>query len=285
MVLTNVRIVQGEKQKTFFDLELSELLVPDPNHRYALNYDPSAFADDKINLAITKDGFLTTADITAEDRTGDVIRKLAELAKEVAKIAGAYRTEPNVVNIGFRILDVTDPREVRMLNDDLTNLGSGLRVAVTRVGGATETAGSTRNEMCLLSICFRPREAYLVSWTNPQGQSRADIVLSPNRAPIIATDISRAAFVAKTDKVTFDNGFFTGRQLSKPSEALAIVSVPVDVAKTIVSIPGEILKFRYDNTKNQTNLINAQKDLVTAQKSLIDAQNALKGQQSGGSGP
>jgi hypothetical protein len=101
--------------------------------------------------------------------------------------------------------------------------------------------------------CARSASASDRARTNPQGQSRADIVLSPNRAPIIATDMSRAAFVAETDKVPFDNGFFTGRQLSKPSEALAIVSVPVDVAKTIVSIPGEILKFRYDNTKDQTN--------------------------------
>jgi hypothetical protein len=89
MVLTNFRIVQGVKEKTFFDLELSELLAPDPNHLYLLNYEPSAFADDKVTLSVTKEGFLTTADVTAEDRTGDVIRKLAELAKEVAKIAGA----------------------------------------------------------------------------------------------------------------------------------------------------------------------------------------------------
>jgi len=61
--------------------------IPDPNTRMLLEYNLSIRSSDEFRLGVTKNGLLNTVKSLSEDKSGEVIIKLAELAKEAAKIA------------------------------------------------------------------------------------------------------------------------------------------------------------------------------------------------------
>jgi hypothetical protein len=105
------------------------------------------------------------------------------------------------------------------------------------------------------------------------------MVADPSRTFVV--DNSRGVFVKKRVDLLVTDGVLNGIEVDKPSELLAIVSLPVDVLKSIASIPGEILSVKVKQlsdekglTAAQSDLLKAQIDLIKQKQALTDAQNA-----------
>ena len=62
----------------------------------------------------------------------------------------------------------------------------------------------------------------------------------------------------------------------EPSEVATVASIPVDVAKAIVSVPAEILQLRVNYDNQAAALINARASELQAQLALVEAQRALE---------
>ena len=97
------------------------------------------------------------------------------------------------------------------------------------------------------------------------------IVLLPNESPAYLFDLRRTAFVKKTYDVQFENGFLTSAKINKPSELLAGVSLPVDIIKSIASIPGEIIQLKINYNSQQQALLEAEKTRFESLKAFNDA--------------
>jgi hypothetical protein len=68
--------------------------VPDERHKYVIEYIPSAFSDDNVQLRTDTQGLLQSIDTDATDRTGAVLIKLAELAGEATKLFTVLKSVP-----------------------------------------------------------------------------------------------------------------------------------------------------------------------------------------------
>ena len=67
----------------------------------------------------------------------------------------------------------------------------------------------------------------------------------------------------------------TKLDINKPSESIAAIQIPIDIVKSIVSIPGEILKLRFDYSTASKQVLDAQKNELQAKQDLIDKQREL----------
>lgn len=68
----------------------------------------------------------------------------------------------------------------------------------------------------------------------------------------------------------------TGVEVDNPSEALAIVSFPLDLLKAIISIPATALAIKVQNYAAEQNLNDSQTKLLQSQISLLQAQAAAQ---------
>src|SRR3546814_1557053 len=84
--------------------------------------------------------------------------------------------------------------------------------------------------------------------------------------------VTRAAFDEKTTTIDFEEGTLKQVDISKTSEVLEIVSLPVEILKAIVAIPAELIQLKIDTTNQEKNLIDAQKAHIETQLKLIEAQ-------------
>ena len=93
----------------------------------------------------------------------------------------------------------------------------------------------------------------------------------PNDSPILTVGLDRTSFVERKGKLTFAQGTLTKTEVTKPSEALAAATVPVDVLKTLATIPADLLTLRIKQTTDAKALADAQSSLVESQAKLAKA--------------
>tara|TARA_R110001583_G_scaffold195354_1_gene372138 strand:+ start:1839 stop:3182 length:1344 start_codon:yes stop_codon:yes gene_type:complete len=80
--------------------------------------------------------------------------------------------------------------------------------------------------------------------------------------------LDRGLFVTNEYEYEFTNGMLTRYKATKPNEIVEILSIPVDVAKAIISIPAEILQLKIDYSSKEEAYIKAQQLVLEAQNSL-----------------
>lgn len=88
--------------------------------------------------------------------------------------------------------------------------------------------------------------------------------------------VKRAAFAKKVSKLSIKDGVILSNEIIKPSSVEGFFSIPVDIAKALVSIPGQIVTFRHDNTK-RLNQLEVEK--LKYEKSLLDSQKFSLGKE------
>src|SRR3546814_15233334 len=80
---------------------------------------------------------------------------------------------------------------------------------------------------CKVGICYRPEEPFdLVLFVDKAEYDRTSLLL-PTKAKLVEIPVTRAAFVEKTTTIDFEEGTLKQVDISKPSEVLEIVSLPV----------------------------------------------------------
>ncbi|WP_428564108.1 MAG: hypothetical protein ACP59X_01635 [Solidesulfovibrio sp. DCME] len=83
-------------------------------------------------------------------------------------------------------------------------------------------------------------------------------VMMPNDSPVFTFDIERAAFVKNTYDLKLNDGFLTSVNMTKPSQVLAGLSLPLDIIKSIASIPTEIIQLKFNYSSKQEALLELQ---------------------------
>lgn len=101
------------------------------------------------------------------------------------------------------------------------------------------------------------------------------IVMAENRSAIYSIPIERAAFVTNTYHLTFTDGALTKNIVTKPSELLALMRLPLDVVDTILDIPFKQMERLTTRETKEQALYTAQKSAIDAQKEAITANRAF----------
>lgn len=256
------------------------LYVPDPEHQYVLRYRHSGLSRDSVFVQIDDLGLLRKISAESKDETGEVAKKIVELAAEAAKIAtlrAGARDEKRRFHYEFAF-DPTDPADCEAHKRRLLEeYGVTLDIASESLAILPDAPEMPRSR-CSEGACFRPALPYQVKIDVADSESRLSrtiIVALPNEAPIVSIDLNRHAFVTAGTQVLFDHGMLASIDFQKPSEALGFVSVPVDMAKMIAAIPASVLDFKFTRIQKEANVAGESKRLIESQMQLLDAQSLL----------
>lgn len=313
------KVILNVKLTTENELSVSlkqTVYEPDPRHFYLLNYEGSSGAHDKVTVTLTNQ-LLDKITVDSDEKSDEIIVKLVELGKEVAKIGAAFpAAEAKDVSAQAFDVDVAIDPTSQADEDWFNSHFKGIvRLDVSKPDvskfAASQTQSdpsSTSNEAiydttCNASLCFRPALPYKLelftdttkskSSPHPQPTVLASFTaMLPNEAPVLGLDVTRAAFVKKVTTVDFDNGVFKEIAIDKPSSTLAFVEIPLSIAKAILSVPAEIVQLKIDTTKSAKDLhdartaeLEARQKLIEAQEDFLESQRERLRNQSNGSNP
>ena len=86
---------------------------------------------------------------------------------------------------------------------------------------------------------------------------------------IVNIPVKRTAFGKRTNDIKIQDGLIIDNHIVNPSSAEGFVSIPIDIAKAIVSIPAQIIKVKIDNT---TKLKDLEDKNLQLEKAILDSQ-------------
>jgi hypothetical protein len=258
--------------------------VPDPHHQFVVSHRPNLLSNDDIRVVVGKDGLLDLVEVTTEDKSVEVVKKLIEIGKNVARItaqAGGARTTPEEEVIFKASLDPTSDVEVAKINQALQQVEGGpyeVRLtdrspADSKQFNSTYQPGSTVGRH-FQGVVFRPALAYGLRLSRQSIVQEVATVLLPNEAEILHMPINRSAFVKKVQKLDFNEGMLVEATLKKPSEALGAVEIPLEISRAILALPGEIVADNVAALKGDQNLSTQAVRTDQAERSL--ERNALE---------
>jgi hypothetical protein len=254
----------------YFDTNKTQIIerkiVPDSSQLYTLDYQRSALSEDTLTLTIDSDGLLKKIESSTEDKTGQIILKLIETAKEAAKAAALA-----VAGVATQTGDyVFAPENVDAINK---RIKADLGEEAPQITIDPPVLPSPPTARCDGDgVCFRPLRPYVVTVTLGGRPFRSETVLLPNEAPILSLPVHRAAFVKNVTNATFNQGILTEVHIEKPSELLAFFEIPLAVAKAIAAVPAELLQVKIDYSSKEKQLADAQKAQLEATQALLNAQ-------------
>lgn len=251
--------VQLKKAGDAYQLKyLDPEIVPDNSRLYRFDYHASALSEDTLNVQIGPNGLLKKIDSSTEDKSGQIILKLAEIAKEAAKAAIAF---PGGVGAGEADF-IFSPEDVQQINQRIKVIAPGGPQMVIDPPVLSQSSSIETDHRD--GVCFRPKLAHTLTFFDGGVPVETHTLLMPNGAPILELPIKRAAFVKKITNVTFEDGILTEVHLEKPSEGLACMEIPLAIAKDIASLPAELIQLKINYNNQNAELSNAEKNAIDA---------------------
>lgn len=261
-----------------------------------------------------KSAFLGAVLVNASDKTVTIVRTLLRAFFILA--TGKSDFEPNRADqIPPEVLaeleyDPFDPRESAVVNARLSKLGYCLILegytfdthsynvdqycgAPERVGAyptmvtkayvATAAVPADPKTPGLLYRALHPYRLAIFQKKDPGGRgswllTRMVGVELENLSPVLALDIHRAAFTNRNTNFIFKDGVLLTACIAKNSELEAFAEIPLEIARSIVSVPASIVTVRINHAKDSLALVNAEKSLFLVQQAHLAAltSNAYK---------
>jgi hypothetical protein len=99
----------------------------------------------------------------------------------------------------------------------------------------------------------------------------------PDPHQVIRFDIRRGACIQRTTDLTFVKGSLTKVALTKPSEVLGCLAIPLSLVKAVVAIPAAALTGDTTRAKAEKENLEAQEARLRAHEALLAARAAAPG--------
>jgi hypothetical protein len=283
-------------------------MIADTKDLLSLNYNPNALMADEIKYAVNAKGLLETINISTDDRTAEIISKLAEAPKIILGSSTGANKAPNTIvkikeytaNFAIKASAISNVAQVIKWNIVIVNeLGvdeqpkavpadftiSSTDTSTTNQSLSTLINGSNSSSNEIEGILTRPLkncslkiESAVIgvglNTTLPTNVVVADVT------KLIVIPVKRTAFVKRVNKIGIQDGVILSNEINKPSSVEGFVSIPVNIAKVIVSIPGQLIQFRFDNTKRTDEFekakLNYEKSLLESQKFALTKEQEIE---------
>jgi hypothetical protein len=276
---------------------------PDPTYCLTAQLDHSWFANDSITLSATKSHLLSGVNLTAEDKTGEIITVLAKtvvsiagvLAAPPAPLVGLFAeklipappcTPPKAGEFTF-VFDPSgeylhnptgaDPGKLAetVLNSDIERACLPYRVVIhVPAAGVRRPPPLARPYAGLVSRRPRPYRVQLL-W-NPAGGAQAPLLDAtatlPNGGELLLTKIDGSMLVRTSYSAKFDNGTLMEVKATKPSEALAWASLPLSLLGVLSAPAGDFFKISIDYSSKHEDVVEAQRVVIDGMQAASKAE-------------
>lgn len=267
-------------------------------------------------LPVEKTPFLGAVMVNASDRTNYIIDTLLRAAFIIASGDPAFAPRKTVFADTMKMLadleyDPFDPEESAAVNARLSKLGFCLvlgdytfprrKLSVDGYCNAPHRRAEPANTVVeaylkaksdpadrhMPGLLYRPRAHYrleIYRKADPGGRGSWQIaetipVQLENLSPVLSLDIRRAAFAGRNANFVFEHGSLVTACISKGSEVEGFVDIPLSISRSILALPGAIIKIRIDQTSHEAKLVKAEQELMQVQSAYMQALASGKYQQ------
>jgi hypothetical protein len=242
----------------------------DTQHTYVLDYKTSPLASDEFTVKVhPQERVLTSIKMTTDDKTGEIIVKIAETVAAFEE-SPAVSTAETLLDIE---IDPSDNADITFAANALKNLSGGV-VSTFEIPNQQLSTSLKDSELdkkgcrSVSGICYRLPVKYYVRFGFNDGRVFSRSISLPNAGPIVPLNLSRAVFVEKVHEISLTDGSPAEMKLKKPSEGLEIVSLPLEIAKAILQAPAEILQLKINQNDKEKELANSKNEKIKAQAEL-----------------
>jgi hypothetical protein len=104
-----------------------------------------------------------------------------------------------------------------------------------------------------------------------QGRLQQSIAALPDKSSTGFIKVSRGALIRKETGLALKDGMLVSVHVNKPSEALAVVSLPLDVAGAVIETPARFFSSIAAATRSDTALLSAKAELLQAEVEFLKA--------------
>jgi hypothetical protein len=269
----------------------------DRNQAFCLDYLASAASIDNVTVLRNEEGLLRSVSASVEDRTPAIVTALVQTAENfaIAARSGVLPGQNDSLKIQFDpfVWEELILAKAELRRFDMCLYVEGFSFPTERMTAAqihaaagkwcsTDAHATPRYdprlytfatlpvplEVMSTGILYRPKATHRVVILHRKSgvwelyQSKR--IEMPNASPVLSIGVERAAFTKRGTALYFDDGTLTDVAIDKGSEAEGFVVIPLAVAKAIVDVPAQIIKFRIADVQSHAALIQAQGNLLTA---------------------
>jgi len=245
---------------------------------------------------------LQSVSSSAVDQTSIIIRKIIRTAFTAMSASGlrvAADTTPNYETVADFTFDPFDQLRSAQINDQIRHFGFCFVLEVFTFGAAGDAPVQqycsnplgtinpndffARKYMEYESadlkphsygIVYRPRTTYELSVyakddpdsrTTPWRLRQTMAVALENISPVISIGVDRTIFTEKQVSLGFAQGDLINICVYKKSELYQAVQIPLEVVKSIVALPNQILQIQYDQITQSSALVAAEQKILASQ--------------------
>lgn len=270
----------------------------DPRQAFQLNPHHNIFRDDDQKITV-RNGLLTSTDITASDRTADIVVELATAAGAAAATGKSDKDKDEAVedpckdrDLYIGVVDFVDGKAVKSLNDDLTCLGVKLEVSGPVWRPATRPVASTNTYYSAIGgVVYRTPVPVRVEIQKcaTVGAACAETGKGWFTSEVIALSLPQAgpmAFLRQTAglmtksryTLALSDGMLTDYSASRPSEVLEAARLPIRVLNGAADGVAKVISIRTGRANSEAALANARIAQLNAETGLKAA--AVNGKRS-----
>lgn len=261
-------------------------IIPDHSELYGLVYQPSILSHDEVEIQINEKGLLTNIESVSEDRIPHIIEALAKAPTEILSTDRKKEAQASeVIQKEFNRTFYLDPSDFKdrdkiaftwtpVLKENAQkqsiNINANFEVALI----ASEWKTSPSSKRSFNGILVRPQALFrfkilLSEEKFAEVSSQEFHSVLPHPEQVVCISVHRSMFVKRTHHLVIENGIVRENKVVKPSEVEGFISIPIHIAKAIVSIPAQLFQFRINTIKKETELT---KELIAQQKEMIEKQ-------------
>lgn len=289
--------------------------VADTRHRFSLHMAHSILRKDKWVYSTTSDGLLSTVQGTVQDQTAEILVAAARSSvatedalhvqqllragdrKNLLRALDSIKPVENPAdpcNLDWKPLLIQrtfDPARNAEWNAYFAEVNRMAKVECRRGIACDPQSGAFHYALSSdfpdapeVSIppgtrvdgLYYRRELPLLARIEERGTFAGAFMLTlPNPSPVEFIPLKHSAMVTTQHNLGFDRGMLVSVDSERPSELMRAVAIPWDVATAVIGASTDLVKFRVDYAKGNTDLIREQTRLLEELKEQLDAQRAL----------
>lgn len=253
-------------------LTAEKKIVPDPDHRYFLQYTNTGRSNDKVDITFNEEGYLAAVNIETEDVILQVIENVIQSVKDM--VAPTTRSlEP----VGFPVellketIDPFDQQEIDRIVNEIKSVDAEFTMSFKGMAKKKQKGTGTGDQY---GILCKPMELCEFRFSLG-GSSKQELIQLPHPDVTHLISVPNAPFVKSTLNITFGQfGYPTNIKIDQPSWWLAASQMPGKLIKGLFALPSQLIQLRVnymnDNTDSKGQLEEARTKLK-AQDQMIAA--------------
>lgn len=285
---------QGKWEETITIVPLS--VAPENNRRYLLDLDHNIFRNDALDVTV-ENGLLSSSKATSDDQTKNIILSLVQgfsafkTPKGLGEENFIYKSKVNDSNIEEcneyfyqHIFNPTDTTETQAVIAALKGHRAGVTFKLDHVfkqlispTTVKEVDGIVYRAPLNLGITlYSDEDAPAICGGTAIKQQETIVMTVPDPDAEFILMPRAGAFTKSQFDFTFKDGSPSKYTVDRPSEVAGIASLPIDIAKALISIPAEIIRLRVDYDSKANSAIEAKTAEYKAQIDLLKAKKELQ---------